>query len=104
MAKANAESANAPGGIVKRSPSWAFGPPQEDEKGVELPDRAQVPSTAGFIAFFAIFRPAYFQKSLAMAAFLIRTTIAKACGLDDTTLLEASRRDSGESQTEPGPA
>jgi len=69
------------GGSGKRSPSWAFGPPQEDEKGVELPDRAQVPSSARFIASLAIFRPAYFQKSLAMAGLSPRKTIAKAFGL-----------------------
>jgi len=38
-----------------------------------------------------------------MAAFLRRTTIAKAFGLDDATLLEASRCYPDESQIEPGP-
>jgi hypothetical protein len=41
-------------------------------------------------------------RSLAMAAFLMRTTIAKAFGLDGATLLEASRCYPDESRIEPG--
>ncbi|MCU0913259.1 MAG: hypothetical protein MUC88_01695 [Planctomycetes bacterium] len=41
------------------------------------------------------------KRSLAMAAFLIRTTIAKAFGLDDATRLEASRCYLDENQVEP---
>jgi len=68
-----------PGGSGKRSPSWAFGPPQEDENGVELPDRAQVLSSARFSASLAIFRPAYFQKSLPMACGIDTNAIAIGC-------------------------
>jgi len=42
------------------------------------------------------------KRSLAMAAFLMRTTIAKAFGLDNATRLEAPRCDPDESQVEPG--
>jgi len=33
-ARANAKSQDRVGGIVKRSPSWAFGAPEEDENGL----------------------------------------------------------------------
>jgi hypothetical protein len=54
------------GATPKRSPSWAFGAPQEDENGVCRVSFAQVSILAGLGTVCAVFHPAYFQKSLSV--------------------------------------